>query len=101
MNTSDVSIIIPACNEAEGLALVLPELTRIYPDAEILVINDGSTDQTAQVCETYHVRCINRPYRMGNGAAVKAGAREASRNVLYLWMPMASMPRRTSPHYCH
>lgn len=82
MNTSDVSIIIPACNEAEGLALVLPGLTRLYPDAEILVINDGSTDQTAQVCETYHVRCINRPYRMGNGAAVKAGAREAIRNVL-------------------
>ncbi len=82
MNTRDMSIIIPACNEAEGLALVLPELTRLYPDAEILVVNDGSTDQTEQVCRTHQVRCINRPYRMGNGAAVKTGAREASRAVL-------------------
>ncbi len=82
MNTKDVSIIIPACNEAEGLTLVLPELTRLYPDAEILVINDGSTDQTEQVCKANQVRCLNRPYRMGNGAAVKTGAREASREVL-------------------
>jgi glycosyltransferase involved in cell wall biosynthesis len=82
VNTRDVSIIIPACNEAEGLALVLPELTRLYSDAEILVINDGSTDQTEQVCKANHVRCLNRPYRMGNGAAVKTGAREASREVL-------------------
>jgi glycosyltransferase involved in cell wall biosynthesis len=82
VNTKDVSIIIPACNEAEGLTLVLPELTRLYPDAEILVINDGSTDQTEQVCKANQVRCLNRPYRMGNGAAVKTGAREASREVL-------------------
>lgn len=82
MNTRDVSIIIPACNEAEGLKLVLPALTRLYPDAEILVVNDGSTDQTEQVCKENNVRCINRPYRMGNGAAVKTGAREATRAVL-------------------
>lgn len=78
-----LSIIIPACNEAEGLQRILPELEKICPDAEILVIDDGSTDNTAAVCvEHQNVRVINRPYRTGNGAAVKAGAREARGHIL-------------------
>lgn len=79
----ELSIIIPACNEAEGLKLILPELEKIFPDAEILVVNDGSTDDTARVSQAFkNVRVINRPYRSGNGAAVKAGAREAIGRIL-------------------
>ena len=77
-----LSIIIPACNEAEGLAIILPELKKTYPHAEILVVNDGSTDSTEDVCRQNSVLIITHPYRMGNGAAVKAGARAATGDFL-------------------
>ncbi len=82
MNNQRVSFILPACNEAAGLELILPELTRLYGEAEIIVVNDGSTDNTADVCARYKVRLINRPYRMGNGASIKAGARAATGDIL-------------------
>lgn len=82
MNKQRVSIILPACNESAGLELILPELTRLYGEAEIIVVNDGSTDNTADVCSRHKVRLINRPYRMGNGASIKAGARAATGDIL-------------------
>tara|TARA_R110000823_G_scaffold91174_4_gene201148 strand:+ start:41314 stop:42201 length:888 start_codon:yes stop_codon:yes gene_type:complete len=74
----NVSIVIPAKDEEQGLALVLPELKRLYPDAEIIVVNDGSIDATAQVCADAGVRVLTHPYAKGNGAAIKSGARAAS-----------------------
>ena len=78
----NVSIVIPAKNEAEGLARVLPELTRDFADAEIIVVNDGSTDNTAEICEQAGVTLITHPYSKGNGAAIKSGARAASGDYL-------------------
>src|SRR5690554_4221462 len=72
------SIIIPAKNEAESLISLLPELLAILPKAEIIVVNDGSTDNTKQVCKEAGVKVINHPYSRGNGAAIKSGARAAS-----------------------
>lgn len=72
-----VSIVIPARNEAPPLAALLPELRRRLPDAEIIVVNDGSTDETQAVAEASDVRVISHPYPMGNGAAIKTGARAA------------------------
>ena len=80
--TSDISIILPAKNEAEGLARLLPVLCKEFPEAEIIVVNDGSTDDTAEVCAGHPVRVINHVYSMGNGAAVKTGARHAEGNIL-------------------
>jgi len=74
----DISVVIPAKNEEQGLALVLPELTRQYPEAEIIVVDDGSTDNTAAVCTQAGVRLIRHPYSKGNGAAIKTGARAAA-----------------------
>ncbi len=71
------SIVIPAKNEEQGLAKLLPELTERYPDTEIIVVNDGSTDETEQVCERAGVNVITHPYSKGNGAAIKSGARAA------------------------
>jgi len=77
-----VSIIIPAKNEELGLAALLPQLAREYPDAEIIVVNDGSTDNTVQVCEAAGVKLVTHPYAKGNGAAVKSGARAATGDYL-------------------
>lgn len=79
-----VSIVIPAKNEARSLVNLLPEIVRLYPDAEVIVVNDGSTDDTVAVCEAAGVRVITHNYSKGNGAAVKTGARAASGDVLVL-----------------
>ncbi|QNP41335.1 glycosyltransferase family 2 protein [Lysobacter solisilvae (ex Woo and Kim 2020)] len=77
-----ISVILPAKNESEGLARTLPKLASLLPDAEILVIDDGSTDDTATVAHRFGVRVLSSPYSMGNGAAIKRGARAASGEVL-------------------
>jgi len=76
-----ISIIIPAKNEAESLVNLLPALEKILNDAEIIVVNDGSTDDTMVVCEEAGVKVVNHPYSRGNGAAIKSGARAASGDV--------------------
>ena len=77
-----VSIVLPTRNEARGLEWLLPELTRGYPRAEIIVVNDGSTDETADICRAHKVRVVSHPYSMGNGAAIKTGARVANGELL-------------------
>lgn len=78
----DLSIILPAKNEAESLAALLPDLKSRFPDAEIIVVNDGSDDNTREICDKNNVITINNPYSMGNGAAIKSGARKATGGTL-------------------
>ncbi|MEJ2762109.1 MAG: glycosyltransferase family 2 protein [Gammaproteobacteria bacterium] len=77
-----LSIILPARNEAATLETLLPEIESLHPEAEIIVVNDGSTDATAEIAGRHNVRVISHPYSMGNGAAIKNGARAASGEVL-------------------
>ena len=77
-----VSIILPAHNEAPSLGPLLRSIRDVLPDAEIIVVNDGSDDETADVAEAAGARVINHPYGLGNGAAIKAGARVAAGDVL-------------------
>ena len=76
------SIILPAKNEAASLKTLLPKLVNAHPDAEIIVVNDGSTDNTQFICEENNVNVVNHLYSMGNGAAIKSGARHATGEVL-------------------
>ena len=76
-----ISIILPARNEAESLRVVLPGLKKLYGDAEIIVVNDASTDDTAQICRENEVTVVSHPYNMGNGAAIKTGARTATGEI--------------------
>jgi len=77
-----LSIILPAKNEAPGLRQVLPGLRARYPEAEVIVVDDGSTDETAAVAAEHGARVLSSPYPMGNGAAIKRGARAAGGEIL-------------------
>lgn len=82
MQNSNVSIVIPAKNESESLKALIPQIRTKMPNAEILIINDGSTDETLKVSETLGARVVSHPYCMGNGAAVKTGARCAKGDII-------------------
>jgi len=77
-----ISIVLPAKDEAEALEVLLPRLRSAHPDAEIIVCDDGSRDETADLCRQHGVTCLSSPYSMGNGAAIKRGARAASGDVI-------------------
>lgn len=79
---NNISIIIPAKNEEESLKKLLPVLKSTFNDAEIIVVNDGSTDGTGELCKQSGIKTVNHPYSMGNGAAIKSGARNATRDIL-------------------
>jgi glycosyltransferase involved in cell wall biosynthesis len=72
-----VSIILPTKNEQHALAHVLTAIQNTVPKAEILVVDDGSTDASAQIARDCGVRVIRHPYSLGNGAAIKTGVRAA------------------------
>src|SRR5688572_27472261 len=77
-----ISLILPAKNEAAGLRRTLPGIRELLPDAEVIVVDDGSTDATADVARELGATVLSSPYSMGNGAAIKRGARAATGDVI-------------------
>jgi glycosyltransferase involved in cell wall biosynthesis len=82
MNRSDVTVIIPAYNEAAVIGVVIEKIRTLYPDFEVIVVNDGSKDNTEEMAEKAGAIVYSHPYNIGNGAAVKSGIRIASGEVL-------------------
>jgi glycosyltransferase involved in cell wall biosynthesis len=82
MNHSDISVVMPAKNEASAIRVVIEAVRNQLPDAEVLVIDDGSSDLTAEVASTAGARIISHRYTMGNGAAIKTGARSATGEII-------------------
>ncbi|MGB3070984.1 MAG: glycosyltransferase family 2 protein [Ottowia sp.] len=77
-----ISIVLPAKNESAALGATVARIRALFPEHEILVVNDGSTDETAAVAQSAGARVVHHPYSKGNGAAIKTGAREATGDVI-------------------
>ncbi len=82
MNESDISVIIPAHDEARHIGNVVSHILAVHPDFEIIVIDDGSTDGTGDIAREAGAIVYRHPYNIGNGAAIKSGVRIASGRVL-------------------
>ena len=82
MSGTKVSIIIPAYNEAAIIGDIVSDVKTLYPDFDIVVINDGSTDDTAVAAQKAGAMVYSHPYNIGNGAAIKSGIRIASGDIL-------------------
>ncbi|PCI70851.1 MAG: glycosyl transferase [Piscirickettsiaceae bacterium] len=79
---TSLSIVLPCLNEEDNLIQLLPLIKKAQPNAEILVINDGSTDLSADICHQFKVNVVSHPTPLGNGAAIKTGARNAKGDII-------------------
>ncbi len=82
MSNQKVTVIIPAYNEAGSIGNIVSEIKSLYPDFEIIVINDGSVDDTAAEAKKGGATVYSHPYNVGNGAAIKSGIRVASGDII-------------------
>ena len=75
---STVTIVIPAFEEASAIGAVVQAIGSVATWREVIVVDDGSSDETASVAVQAGARVVRHPYNKGNGAAVKTGIRQAS-----------------------
>lgn len=82
LSAAELTIILPAKNESGAVGNTVARIRAQFPHAEILVINDGSTDNTAALAEAAGARVVSHATSLGNGAAIKTGARHAQGELL-------------------
>lgn len=92
------TIILPAHNEAEALPQVLADLANVLDArSEILVVDDGSTDDTARVARDHHCRLVQHPARRGKGTAVRTGIANARGQYVVIMDADATYPASAIP----
>lgn len=85
MNSVECSVVIPARNESASIATLVRAVVTMHPGAEVLVIDDASTDDTARLAAEAGARVISHRYAKGNGASIKTGARAAAgKTIVFL-----------------
>ncbi len=94
-----ISVIIPAMNEENVIGHLISEtikvLMNLHYSHEIIVVDDGSTDNTAKIALDSGAKVIKHPYNIGNGAAIKTGIR----NAVNEWLVMMDGDGQHSPEY--
>ena len=88
-----LSVVMPAFNEAGSIQAVVSRVMTELPEAEVIVVDDGSRDDTAGQLSGLPVRVVRHPYNKGNGAAVKSGIRAATGE----WVLMLDADGQHSP----
>jgi hypothetical protein len=76
------TVIVPALNEAEAIGRVVGDLVAQYPDYEILVVDDGSTDNTSQLAARAGARVVRHDWNKGYGASLRTGCRLAKGEII-------------------
>jgi len=77
-NKQSVTILLPAFNEEQNIGHTVQKIKELYPNLEVLVVDDGSTDTTMKVAMDAGANVWPHPYNIGNGAAIKTGLRCAT-----------------------
>lgn len=77
-----ISVVLPAKNESSAIGETIQKILALQLVDEVIVVNDGSTDQTQQVAEFAGAIVVTHPYSKGNGAAIKTGARHAHGDII-------------------
>lgn len=81
--SESLTIVVPAFNEQDGIVQTLEDLTRHFPAAEVLVIDDGSSDATAERAASFaRVRILRHEVNRGYGASIKTGLRNATTELV-------------------
>ncbi|MBX0329286.1 glycosyltransferase family 2 protein [Oscillochloris sp. ZM17-4] len=92
-----VTVVIPAYNESHGIAAVVGRVRAALPEAEVLVVDDCSRDDTGAQALAAGARVARHPMNRGNGAAVKTGIRQATGEVVLLMDADGQMDPRYIP----
>ncbi|MBD9582574.1 MULTISPECIES: glycosyltransferase family 2 protein [Delftia] len=79
---AQVSIVLPAKNEVDAVGQTVTKIRQQFPEIQILVVDDGSSDGTAQTAISAGAQVVRHPYSKGNGAAIKTGARAAAGEII-------------------
>ena len=84
-SNNNVSILIPIFNEEAVVKDTIKRIKEIVPEAEIIAINDGSSDKTYQILKTIkNIKVLNHPYNLGYGASLKDGIRNATKDWIVI-----------------